>query len=194
MWAGRRCRSWNSLIAGTGHMIASFSQCRPNDACSQPRDKKWECAMGTPRHHRDEAQTCLELAQLMIDPHAARIFRAAATQHIVQARELEAIETARLTPGGEPTPHRQAPRRPLRGQTQFCPLRIPILLPDQERRPRRRAHRRKLSRPPRPVRWRRNLASSLRPSARSRLYDLICLPDGLSDGSRKLVTRGERFC
>jgi hypothetical protein len=84
-------------------MIASSSQCRPNDACSQPRDKKWECAMGTPRHHRDEAQTCLELAQLMIDPHAARIFRAAAAQHIVQARELEAIETARLTPGGEPT-------------------------------------------------------------------------------------------
>jgi hypothetical protein len=55
--------------------------------------------METPRHHRDEAQTCLELAQLMIDPHAARILRAAAAQHIVQATELGAIETARLARG-----------------------------------------------------------------------------------------------
>jgi len=52
--------------------------------------------METPRHHRDEAQTCLELAQLMIDPHAAWILRTAAAQHIVEATKLEAIETARL--------------------------------------------------------------------------------------------------
>jgi len=51
--------------------------------------------METPRHHRGEAQTCLELAQLMIDPHAARILRTAAA-HIVEATKLEAIETARL--------------------------------------------------------------------------------------------------
>jgi hypothetical protein len=31
----------------------------------------------------------------MIDPHAARILRAAAAQHIVEATKLEAIETAR---------------------------------------------------------------------------------------------------
>jgi hypothetical protein len=55
--------------------------------------------METPRHHRDEAQTCLELAGLMIDPHAARILRAAAAQHIVEATKLEAIETARLGSG-----------------------------------------------------------------------------------------------
>jgi hypothetical protein len=47
--------------------------------------------MKTPRHHLDEAQTCLELARLMIDPHAARILRAAAAQHIVRATELEAM-------------------------------------------------------------------------------------------------------
>jgi hypothetical protein len=47
--------------------------------------------MKTPRHHRDEAQTCLELAQLMIDPHAARILRAAAARHIEQATQLEAV-------------------------------------------------------------------------------------------------------
>jgi hypothetical protein len=52
--------------------------------------------METPRHHRDEAQTCLELARLMIDPHAARILRAAAAQHIVQGTELEAIEASPL--------------------------------------------------------------------------------------------------
>jgi hypothetical protein len=60
---------------------------------------KRECAMEMPRHHRDEAQTCLELARLMIDPHAARILRAAAAQHIVEATKLEAIETARLGSG-----------------------------------------------------------------------------------------------
>ena len=47
--------------------------------------------MKTPRFHLDEAQTCLELAGLMIDPHAAWILRAAAAQHIVQATELEAV-------------------------------------------------------------------------------------------------------
>jgi hypothetical protein len=46
--------------------------------------------MEMPRHHRDEAQTCLELARLMIDPHAARILRAAAAQHFV----LEAVEAS----------------------------------------------------------------------------------------------------
>jgi hypothetical protein len=50
--------------------------------------------MEMPRHHRDEAQTCLELARLMIDPHAARILRAAAAQHFVQAIELEAVEAS----------------------------------------------------------------------------------------------------
>jgi hypothetical protein len=45
----------------------------------------------TPRHHLDEAHTCLELARLMIDPHATRILRAAAAQHIVHATELEAV-------------------------------------------------------------------------------------------------------
>jgi hypothetical protein len=54
--------------------------------------------METPCHAR-EAQTCLELARLMIDPHAARILRAAAAQHMVQATELEAIEAARLAQG-----------------------------------------------------------------------------------------------
>jgi hypothetical protein len=48
----------------------------------------------TPRHHLDEAHTRLELARLMIDPHAARILRAAAARHIVQATELEAIEAS----------------------------------------------------------------------------------------------------
>jgi hypothetical protein len=47
--------------------------------------------METPRHHRDEAQACLELARLMIDPHAARLLRAAAAQNIVRATELEAM-------------------------------------------------------------------------------------------------------
>ena len=47
--------------------------------------------MKTPRFHLDEAQTCLELAGLMIDPHAAWILRAAAAQHIVQATGLEAV-------------------------------------------------------------------------------------------------------
>jgi len=47
--------------------------------------------MKTPRFHLDEAQTCLELARLMIDPHAAWILRAAAAQHIVRATELEAV-------------------------------------------------------------------------------------------------------
>ena len=55
---------------------------------------KRECAMATPRHHRDEAQTCLELARLMIHPRTARILWAAAAQHIVEATKLEAIETA----------------------------------------------------------------------------------------------------
>ena len=44
--------------------------------------------METPSYHRDEAQTCLELARLMIDPHATRILRAAAAQHIVEATKL----------------------------------------------------------------------------------------------------------
>ena len=48
----------------------------------------------TPRDHRDEARACLELAQLMIDPHAARILRAAAARHMVRATELEAIDTS----------------------------------------------------------------------------------------------------
>jgi hypothetical protein len=43
--------------------------------------------MKTSRHHRDEAQTCLELARLMIDPHAARILRGAAALHIERATE-----------------------------------------------------------------------------------------------------------
>jgi hypothetical protein len=47
--------------------------------------------MKTPHHHLDEAQTCLKLARLMIDPHAARTLRAAAAQHIVHATELEAV-------------------------------------------------------------------------------------------------------
>jgi hypothetical protein len=50
--------------------------------------------METPRHLRDEAQTCLELARRMIDPHAARILRAAAARHIVRATELEAIDAS----------------------------------------------------------------------------------------------------
>jgi hypothetical protein len=45
--------------------------------------------METPRHYRDEAQTCLELARCMIDPHAAHILRRAAAQYILQATELE---------------------------------------------------------------------------------------------------------
>ena len=68
-----------------------MNEAPPNDACFK---KKWDCAMETPRHHRDEAQTCLELARLMIDPHAARILRAAAAQHIVQATELDTIEAS----------------------------------------------------------------------------------------------------
>jgi hypothetical protein len=62
--------------------------------CSRQREKNWECAMETPRHHRDEAQTCLELARRMIDPHAARILRAAAARHIVRATELEALDAS----------------------------------------------------------------------------------------------------
>ena len=66
----------------------------PQRRLPRQHEKKWECAMEMPRHHRDEAQTCLELARLMIDPHAARILRAAAARYIVQATEFEAIEAS----------------------------------------------------------------------------------------------------
>jgi hypothetical protein len=57
---------------------------------------------GTPRHHRDEDQTRLELASYLSDPHEAHILRTAAERHIVQATELE--KTARAW---VPQPHFQ---------------------------------------------------------------------------------------
>ena len=47
--------------------------------------------METPRYHRERAEDCLELARLMIDPHAARILRSAAGRHFEQASELEKL-------------------------------------------------------------------------------------------------------
>jgi hypothetical protein len=64
---------------------------RAKNLCLQELATDSEGAMKTPGHHREEAQTCLELARLMIDPHAARILREAAAQHMAQATELEAM-------------------------------------------------------------------------------------------------------
>jgi hypothetical protein len=45
--------------------------------------------MQTPRHFRDQATLCLEIAQHISDPRAAENLRATAAQHFAQAVELE---------------------------------------------------------------------------------------------------------
>jgi hypothetical protein len=45
--------------------------------------------MDDARHHREQAERCLELARHMSDPLAANLLHAAAARHLAQARDLE---------------------------------------------------------------------------------------------------------
>jgi hypothetical protein len=42
-------------------------------------------------YFRDQAALCLEIAQLMSDPHTAENLRAAAAEHFARATELERL-------------------------------------------------------------------------------------------------------
>jgi hypothetical protein len=48
-------------MSGTGHKVARSSmKTRPVLKCT--RRSEWECVIETPRHYRDKAEMCLELA------------------------------------------------------------------------------------------------------------------------------------
>jgi hypothetical protein len=69
------------------------------------------CPMDDARHHREQAERCLELARHMSDPLAANLLHAAAARHLAQARDLE--EQVRATGRS------QRPRRTRRATRRF---------------------------------------------------------------------------
>jgi hypothetical protein len=44
--------------------------------------------MENARHHRRQAELCLQIAELMSDPAAAQLLREAATRHFAEATEF----------------------------------------------------------------------------------------------------------
>jgi hypothetical protein len=44
--------------------------------------------MDNARHHRRQAELCLQIAELMSDPAAAKLLREAATRHFAEVSEL----------------------------------------------------------------------------------------------------------
>jgi hypothetical protein len=53
--------------------------------------------MDDARYHRGQAELCLEIAELMTDPAAAKLLREAATRHLAEATESRKWVESRQT-------------------------------------------------------------------------------------------------
>jgi hypothetical protein len=51
--------------------------------------------MDNARHHRRQAELCLQIAEFMSDPAAAKLLREAATRHIAEASEFRKWDETR---------------------------------------------------------------------------------------------------